>query len=379
MKTYLMLKKILYKIWVIATIALAIVYIIQSFSPYVSEADHPLYIILSLGYLFILVAFILVALSWLFIKRRIFLVLFILFFAGYKNFRSSVGISIPTSFKMEKDTNTLRIMSWNVREFNNTPDYDNNSIKSTNSIIALLNADIVCLQDVIDNPNFIKLDKNSAMLYQNNYNYRTEMFFLRTFGLYPEYYTNYGLKFISKYPILNSGKILVPGNNPFPEYLGFIDIVFKNKPVRIYTTHLKSMALWPGEKSKSGANYFKGDSTLYKLKKTYNKLVEFKKIHTQQAEFIKAELNKSQYPIVFCGDLNSVPTSYVYQHLKKGLNDVFIEKGLGIDGTYNRIFPKQRIDVMLTDKAFTIKQYKRFVIDKTLSDHYPIVADIAFE
>lgn len=372
-------KKIARKSFIMFTVFIAVLYTLHAFSPYIKESNSSLYVFLNIGYILTLIVYIIIALIWLFINRRIFFILFILFFAGYKNFFSTVAINFPSDFKMEKDSNTLRVMSWNVMDFTILTNPVQTTIYDAFEEINKFNADIVCLQDARDQKGLIPLSKIIAKM-KNSFGYKYYYFasYLRTFELTPELYSSYGILFLSKVPLLAS-KTKLPSSSAFTEYLGYVEISFQSKTMRIYTTHFQSMALWPAEEGSAIPFLHKDSADKSKIKTISNKLTEYKSIHTQQAEFVKAELNKSPYPLIFCGDLNSVPSSYVYHHLREGLNDVFVEKGFGIDGTYNRIaFPKPRIDVMLTSKELKIKQYKRFVIDKKLSDHYPIVADISF-
>ncbi len=355
-------KKIARKSFIVFTVFIAVLYTLHAFSPYIKESNSSLYVFLNIGYIITLIVYIIIALIWIFINRRIFFILFILFFAGYKNFFSTVAINFPSDFKMEKDSNTLRVMSWNVREF-----YGDSIILLDNIFneINKYNADIVCLQDVTNHGIYVPLIRTLNKRNNSNYFFAS---YLRTYNRKKEDYSDYGILIISKY-LLNANKIQIPTRSAFPEYLAYAEIINNGKSIRIYSSHFESMSLLPTQTENKASNFSSKISNL----------TDYKSIHTQQAEFVKAELNKSPYPLIFCGDLNSVPSSYVYHHLREGLNDVFVEKGFGIDGTYNRIaFPKPRIDVMLTSKELKIKQYKRFVIDKKLSDHYPIVADISF-
>jgi len=74
--------------------------------------------------------------------------------------------------------------------------------------------------------------------------------------------------------------------------------------------------------------------------------------------------------------LNDLPNSYAYNTIGKGLNNTFKEKGSLIGSTYDGISPTLRIDNIFTDNKFSVEQYIR--IKKSLSDHFPIIADIIF-
>jgi len=165
--------------------------------------------------------------------------------------------------------------------------------------------------------------------------------------------------------------------NVVTERAVYIDILVQSKTLRVYAAHLTSMSLWPNTKNEAGVEYLKGDSTQIKAKTIAGKLLMFGKSHAGEAEILKSHMNKSPYPILFSGDLNSVPSSYIYSHLSSGLNDIFIQKGFGIGGTYNMVFPRIRIDVVLYSKQLKLVQFKRVGTD--LSDHYAHITDIKWE
>ena len=93
-----------------------------------------------------------------------------------------------------------------------------------------------------------------------------------------------------------------------------------------------------------------------------------------QAERIKAEMNKSPYPVIICGDFNDVPNSYAYTTIGRGMKNAFVEKGKGLGRTFTGISPTLRIDNIFTDNKFSIEQFIR--IKKKLSDHFPVIADV---
>ena len=79
---------------------------------------------------------------------------------------------------------------------------------------------------------------------------------------------------------------------------------------------------------------------------------------------------------MFCADLNSVPSSYVYNHISKGLADAFLQNGFGWGASYYGLSPTLRIDVTLLSPQLKATQ---FSCPKLIaSDHFPLVTDIAF-
>jgi endonuclease/exonuclease/phosphatase family metal-dependent hydrolase len=96
-----------------------------------------------------------------------------------------------------------------------------------------------------------------------------------------------------------------------------------------------------------------------------------------QAERVKAEVDKSPYPVVLCGDFNDVPNSYAYATIGNGLQNAFVQKGSGIGRSFSGIAPTLRIDNIFLDERFSVQQFTR--IKKKLSDHFPIITDVALQ
>ena len=109
----------------------------------------------------------------------------------------------------------------------------------------------------------------------------------------------------------------------------------------------------------------------------FEKLKVFAQEHVKEAWIAKREMDKSPYPIVFNGDLNTVPASYPYHFLSKGLQDVFLSSGFGLGTTMDSLPKTLRIDYLLIDKKLTIKNY--YLQQLHLSDHYPQIVDLAWK
>ena len=60
--------------------------------------------------------------------------------------------------------------------------------------------------------------------------------------------------------------------------------------------------------------------------------------------------------------------------MSKGLKNAFCEKGSGFGRTYNGDFPNYQIDYIMASPAFDVLDYD--IIEKKLSDHYPVCSDL---
>ena len=361
------------------TVLTSFVYVLSALAPYISPIDLSIITIFSLGYLPILIIFSVIILIWFFKKKKVAFILSFILLLGYKALFSTIGFHLLKSeWKQENEISSMRVLSWNVNRLGNPykwADTPGSLRHKMLDFIYSVDADIICFQDFV-----LSEAKNTRIPFVNNLTtiMNEGKFPSSFFPFYFEYDGgNYsdkiGIAIFSKYPIIDSGSIKTSAS----EKAGYIDILVESKKLRVYAAHLTSMSLWPNTKNEAGVEYLRGDSTQLKAKTIAGKLLMFGKSHAAEAEILKQHMNKSPYPIIFSGDINSVPSSYIYHHLSSELNDAFLLNDFGIGGTYNMIFPKIRIDVLLHSKQLEVVQFKRHVIDH--SDHYPLIADFKWK
>ncbi|HEV2831490.1 MAG TPA: endonuclease/exonuclease/phosphatase family protein, partial [Hanamia sp.] len=96
----------------------------------------------------------------------------------------------------------------------------------------------------------------------------------------------------------------------------------------------------------------------------------------QQAELVSQKIKESPYPSLICGDFNDVPNSSTYFKIKDNYQDAFLKKGSFIGRTFRFISPTLRIDYILADKRFKVKQFQ--TIHVPYSDHYPVETDLQY-
>ena len=250
----------------------------------------------------------------------------------------------------------------------------NNIVADMMLFIKNTNADILCVQD---------FEQMSPKPYCQFINYITDSLHfpyhyysvdLDTTMFYGS--TQYGTCIFSKYPIQKFGSIAYSGKH-FTESLGFADVIINNKPIRIFNTHLRSMYLgMTKEYTTSNFKYIMNDTNIAFHSTTFDKLKYFDTSHINQAKLIKKVMDTTTIPFIFCADLNSVPSSYIYHYISNNLNDAFVQQGLGWGGTYSSSIPFYRIDVVLMSKALKAIHYVSPKLE--LSDHYPVVVDIGW-
>lgn len=364
------------------TIFITVLYLASCVTPYISPERFTPAAMLSLAYLPLLITYTVLIAVWFFVRKRISLLLFILLFTGYKNMHATVGTNVFRSpWKWEKDTGVLRVMCWNINYLgdpwivNDTP---GNIRRQMLEYIAQIQPDILCVQDFTDIEEITvksTFRKNLAEVYR--YGKFIQHSFPFSFDWNGNNYRGrFGAAIFSRLPATDTGSFINGGHRP-DERSAYVDVKMNGKTLRLYAAHLSSMQLWPSTTGEAGLRYFEGDNTKERTSATISKLNYYGRVHAKEATNIKEQLNKSPYPFLFSGDLNSVPSSYVYHTLKKNLRDAFLDNDYGIGGTYNRVFPKLRIDVLFHSKDIEVVQYTRPATD--LSDHYPIIADIRWK
>jgi len=93
-----------------------------------------------------------------------------------------------------------------------------------------------------------------------------------------------------------------------------------------------------------------------------------------QSDLVRAERDKNLLPALICGDFNDVPNSYTYFNIKGKWQDAFLAKGFGIGRSFLSLAPTLRIDYILADAHFSVRQFD--MIDEDLSDHVMLVTDL---
>ncbi len=351
------------------------VYLLGCLTPYISPASfYPLtFLALLFPYLLLgMIVWLVIVLIFYRKKTWIFLLLLAM---GFQNIASVFAFRTGKQFVRQKDAKTIRVLSWNVQDFLDSQyhtDTVGNKRRDMMAFIHDIDADIVCIQDFTEQTNPAYRSCINDVIAAGNFKYH---FFSKDFAQQYYYaFSEYGTAIFSRFPIIDSGRIVYPGNR-FPESLAYADIKMGNDTVRVHNTHLRSMYLKFVADTANKDEFIKDElNFLAEHPQLHDRLRHYDLQHIAQVHIAKPFMDACKHPYIFCGDLNSVPSSYVYHHLSKGLKDAFVAKGSGIGGTYDGIAPTLRIDVILMSKQFKPVQYysPRF----HASDHFPVVTDM---
>jgi len=278
--------------------------------------------------------------------------------------------AFSSSLFANKKPGTIRILSWNVNNFWSVAhSLDSARFDELLGFIASTHADIICFQD-FDQWHWSNLDLSITNL--KKYSGLTHLYFCDSLQ-------NDGIAIFSRWPIIRQSNTSfgIPGST---DCLQWVDIATPAKTLRVFNTHLTSMNIHTpvtNHQSNPSFKFIDYDTAILLHSGKLRKLAYFDKIHQRQAALVKQSLDSCKGPFIFTADLNSVPSSYVYHHIRKGLKDAFLETGFGLGRTYDSLSPTLRIDVLLMSPTMEAVQYQS--PNKHLSDHFPIIADIQFK
>jgi endonuclease/exonuclease/phosphatase family metal-dependent hydrolase len=295
---------------------------------------------------------------------------------GWSNIHSFLAMHPGKSFDLQKAPHSLRLMTWNIRSFDETitkkRGASGHRLKMM-SFIDSLQPDVLCLQEfyqsgppgnALSNIDYIRQHLHFPYFFFSRD-------YVRSDGMYEA-----GAIVFSKYPIVDSSALRYSHADGIraTESLIAADIRIGDDTVRVFTTHLQSVLF--RRKDFHDIEIIKNvdDSILTASRSIAKKLRYAFRHRADQAMQVREQLDKCPYPGVICGDFNDVPNSYTYYNIRGDWQDAFLKKGFGIGRTYVNISPTLRIDYILASPDLDILQCARFI--NPYSDHHPVVADL---
>nr|WP_303649257.1 endonuclease/exonuclease/phosphatase family protein [Chryseobacterium edaphi] len=299
---------------------------------YVPPKIFPWFNLLSLGFPVLIIGYILLTFFWIFSwKKRAFAFMFLgLFFLN--PVKRWVNYSVD-----KKETANLKVITFNM--MGGKLGYDK-------------------IKEYIDqqNPDLVFLQENSY----HNFQFKN----LSGDNNLPV------IAFYSKYKIRNRKNLFENLNDEdVTAQCEVVDLEIKGKIYRVINAHLGSFGFVKSTVKLNGES--KEDEQ--KVKDIVKKLIPTFKMHQEQVAIIRKSIDESPYPVILAGDFNSVPNSYEYYHLGKGLNDAFFEVGKGSGTSFHDYKYPLRIDFIFTSPSIKPVTYK---VDRSvkLSDHFPVIS-----
>ncbi len=155
-----------------------------------------------------------------------------------------------------------------------------------------------------------------------------------------------------------------------------VELLVGDRPVRLLCVHMDSYAFDRDDHNDiEQMAHLKIDST---SRRAMSKAKETVIRHeTEWNEQLRPIVSECSLPLVMAGDMNDIPSSFLYSQITKYLDDTYRDKGLGFGTTYNGSFPRFRIDMIFHSKEFTTLSYHR--IKTSISDHYPVIVSLELD
>ena len=312
--------------------------------PYIPPKNFSSLSLLSLVVSPLIVLNILFAMYWLLGLKKQFLLSTLMLVAAYFFFNPFYKFSSTSD--SDTSTNTISVLSYNVRLFNAYQKKINTTQISEILAITLkeTNPDVIFIQE------YYRKTKQKFPGYPHQYiHFKNEEVKL-------------GYAIFSKHPLINTGSFDFKGS--FNNSL-YADLVKGADTLRLYNVHLKSVGIIASVNSLQ-------EQDKEKLFKRIATAFEMQQEHT---EVILKHMNTTKHPIVLAGDFNNTAFSYVYRKLQKGMKDAFVEKGSGLGTTFMFDSYPMRIDYILGSKPLEVLKFTS--LEQTFSDHFPIAAVFA--
>ena len=360
------------RFFVIITALLSMAFILSCLVAYLNPATWWVIGLLGLTLPYLIVVLVFSLIFWLIFNPRYSLIPLVALLIGTQQMRVLFAFHPGSSFGYAKPANDLRIVTWNVRNFVPLPNSkakEKYTREAVADAVARTDADVVCLQEF--NNSTTRPDADNIGLFSKKYPFN---FYSRDQEKRAGFY-EYGSIIFSRFPIIANQRIPYAGINP--ESLIFIDIVKGSDTIRIFTSHLQSFK-FSGDDYEGMEKIREQDQEAVQASKSIIK--KMKLAFTRrglQAIRVRNALDNSPYPTIICGDFNDVPNSYTYFKIKGNYKDAFLLQGFGIGRTYNALAPTLRIDYILADPRFMVRQFD--MVDEDLSDHTMLVSDVTLQ
>ncbi|HEX3767347.1 MAG TPA: endonuclease/exonuclease/phosphatase family protein [Puia sp.] len=370
------LRKFTIRLFILLNIITGILFLLTCCNAFLHPDKWWLISLLAFFFPLFLVLLLLFLIFWLFLRKRYALISLLCLLIGWKNIHAFFGFSLTKHDFSRKDNSSLRILTWNVRSWD---EFTTKKLDASGHRLPMLrlvgkqNADVLCFQEFFEPAD---TSKSNIRYIQKELQF-PYYFFSRDFHFRNTRY-ELGTIIFSKYPIIKSYQIRFSADtNVRTESLISTDLDVNNKTLRIYTTHLQSVLF--KQKDFRNVEIIRNaeDSMLQASRSLAKKLKGALGLRGYQADTVRRQLDACSVPYVICGDFNDVPNSYTYFHIRGNLQDAFIEKCFGIGRSYIHISPTLRIDYILPSKEFKVIQTMR--LTSPYSDHHAVITDLRLQ
>lgn len=369
-----LLRTVTKKIFIIANLVVVLFFLLACLNAFLHPAKWWFFALLGLSFPFLLILVLFFVLFWATLRSKWTFLNIVVLILGYTNIRALVGLHLfRDDFQQEKSVDAIRVLSWNVSWFDEQTKEvkrESNYRKEMLDFIRRQNADVLCFQEYLE-PNSPGYYNNAKEISALGYPYH---FFASDYSRKNGSF-QVGVAIFSRYPIKDSFQVAYSGPKTYraAESLIGADIEVNNETYRIFNTHLQSVLFQKKDYRNLEIIKKAEDSIMEASRSVVRKLKMAYSFRGDQSDLVRSWLDKSEVPVIICGDFNDVPNSYTYFRIKGSRNDAFVETSRGLGRTFFAISPTLRIDYIFADERINVLQYKREILP--YSDHYPLVAD----
>jgi len=373
------IRKFTKRIVIIANIGVVLLFLLACANSFIHPDTWWFITLLGLFFPLLLLLVIGFFIFWLFFySRRLSLISLIALIIGWANIHAFLSFSFPGRYKTEKPANTIRILTWNVRrwdDFTTRKPGTSGHRPLMMQFVREQNADILCFQEFYEWHGGKENESNIAFI-QNELHY-PYYFFSKDYRSGNGKYET-GVIIFSRFPITNTTQIRYNiDSTKASESLICADLDIHGQSIRVCTTHLQSVLFRSKDFRDVEIIQNVEDSMLEASKSIIKKLKRAFTLRGRQADVVRKALDESPVPVVMCGDFNDVPNSYTYFRIRGNRQDAYLKKGFGIGRTYIHLSPTLRIDYILPDERFKVTQCRKFPLP--YSDHHPVIADMQLQ
>ena len=342
--------------------------LLSYFASYLDPSSFWITPFFGLAYPAILLINILFVIYWLIRWPRFALISGLAILAGWTVVLNYIGFRENTAIMVPKSSESfIRVMTYNVHNFKQFGDKNDQFTKDQIlNVIRNEQPDVICFQEFFSRK-------------RGDYNFKKYILeILKTEHYYfkpstDNGYEAIGMAIFSKFPIKNQGNIQFAKKMNWNEAI-WVDLKKGDKIFRVYNIHLQSISFQPEDYKYLEKVKQEIDTDVESSKKIGSRLKTAFIKRSNQVKMVKSHSDSCTVPYIIAGDFNDTPISYTVKTISKGLNNSFREKGSGFGVTYNGAFPNFQIDYIFTSPEFSVKNY--LIIDKKLSDHFPVRSDV---
>jgi endonuclease/exonuclease/phosphatase family metal-dependent hydrolase len=355
------------KIFLWINIFLGVALLISYLAPVTDPRNSWIIPFFGLAYPFLLLFNVILIFYWLLRKSLWVLLSVICIGVGWTVLNKNIGLRFASDNGNYQGLNRVRMMTYNVHNFKRYG--SKNDLSTKREILQIIvdeRPDIIGFQEFYTRTRgqYDMLDSIQKILQSSSY------YFVPIRANKDE---AIGMALFSKFPIVAHGFIQLADKSSENQCL-YIDVKKGEQTFRVYTVHLQSIRFDPDDYRYLNSISQEGKPDINSTKRLGSKLKSAFIKRSEQIIKIRSSADACPYPYIISGDFNDTPTSFAVNQMCKGLKNAFWEKGSGFGRTYNGSFPNYQIDYIMASPRFEVASYN--IVEKKLSDHYPVRSDL---